>query len=62
MHDELLKASEVAKLIHISVRTVWKWTSVGILPRPFRLGHITRWRKRDIEKYLGGCRKPRSTG
>jgi excisionase family DNA binding protein len=60
MDQELLKASEVADRLGIHVRTVWKWTAEGELPAPFRLGRITRWRRRDVDAYLNvrQCRVP----
>lgn len=56
MTKDLLKASEVAQRLGIGVRTVWKWTALGELPAPFRLGRITRWRRRDIHRYLAARR------
>lgn len=52
MNRDLLKAREVAERVGISIRTVWQWTSAGLLPAPFRLGRVTRWRTRDIHEYL----------
>jgi predicted DNA-binding transcriptional regulator AlpA len=52
MEKDLLKASEVAALLHISQRTVWKWSALGILPSPFRLGRVVRWRGREVERIL----------
>jgi excisionase family DNA binding protein len=58
MAADLLTAREVAERLGISIRTVWIWTSHGILPAPFRRGRITRWRARDITDYLSACQRP----
>ena len=57
MTPDLLNAREVAKRLRISIRTVWRWTAAGILPSPFRLGRITRWRAQDITEHLNTCRR-----
>jgi predicted DNA-binding transcriptional regulator AlpA len=48
----LLTAAEVAKLLAISPRQVWKLKSQNILPEPIRLAGSTRWRKIDLDLLL----------
>jgi predicted DNA-binding transcriptional regulator AlpA len=56
----MLSAVEVACWLSINVRTVWRWTSRGILPRPHRLGRrSTRWRAGDIQKFLDDLQQRR---
>jgi excisionase family DNA binding protein len=58
MEADLLRARDIAARLDISLPTVWKWTASGQLPAPFRVGRVTRWRKRDIERYLQSrCRR-----
>lgn len=54
---ELLRAADVAKLLAVSTRTVWRLRDAGQLPRPLRLGggHLIRWRRSDIETFIGGA-------
>jgi excisionase family DNA binding protein len=64
MDKELLRAREVADRLGIHLRTVWRWTAEGELPAPFRLGHTTRWRRRDIDAFLNARQRhlsPRQT-
>ena len=54
----LLTVADVAKLLRIGQRTVWRLASragggSGPFPRPVRIGgKIIRWRWQDVEKYL----------
>ena len=54
----LLTARDIARVLGISERTLWRLVSKsrgghGGFPKPLRLGgHAVRWRWQDIEKYL----------
>ena len=54
----LLTAGEVARVLSIGERTVWRMVSrsragSGSFPKPIRIGgKIARWRWRDVEEYL----------
>lgn len=50
----LLTVDEVAHLLGISVRSVWRLTSGGELPGPITLGRSKRWARRTIEDYVAG--------
>ena len=51
MHDDkqLLRVTEVAKILELGVATIWRLTRQGQLPAPIRIGGSTRWRRADIE-------------
>jgi len=49
---KLLKASEVADLLGIAERTVWRYRSSGELPAPVSIGGATRWRLTDIQAFI----------
>lgn len=52
----LVKATEVAELLGVSTRTLWRLLSEGRLPQPVRLGGNTRWRLADVESWIAnGC-------
>lgn len=53
MIPDLLTVRDVARRLSISERTVWRWTSLGLLPLPVHPhARSTRWRSADIERYL----------
>jgi excisionase family DNA binding protein len=52
-HEKFLTAREVADRLRIGLRTVWRWTKLGALPAPLRLGtRIVRWRAADIAEII----------
>ncbi len=52
----LVTSAELAKLLHISTRTLWRMKSSGQLPDPLRLGGAVRWRMEEIQKWIAdGC-------
>jgi excisionase family DNA binding protein len=54
----LLTVSQVAKLFQVRTRTIWKWRSSGSLPEPLKNERTVRWKKSDIDEWIGnGCPK-----
>lgn len=52
----LITAGELARMLHISTRTLWRMKSAGQLPPPLRLGGAVRWRVEEIRKWIAdGC-------
>ena len=47
-----LDATEVAQLLGISKRTVYRLLDAGQIPKPIKLGNATRWRRSDIELFV----------
>ncbi len=47
----LLTVREVALLLSVSTRTVWRLVSAGELVRPVALGSVARWRRGDVEAF-----------
>lgn len=59
-----MTVAEVAELLDVCERTVWRWAAIGVLPEPVHLpapkGQVrwTRWRRADIDAYLApGARR-----
>ena len=46
--DPLLTAREGAELIQVSVPTFWRWVSKKILPKPVKLGGMSRWPQSEL--------------
>ena len=56
---ELITASQLADLLNISERTLYRLKSSGQLPRPIHLGGSVRWRLTDIRDWIDkGCPVP----
>ena len=52
----LLSVKDLAKVLAISVRTVWRLRSAGKLPSPVLVDSSCRWVERDIERWINlGC-------
>ena len=52
----LIAAGEVARLLNVSKRTLWRLLSAGKVPAPVRLGSAVRWRRDELEQWiLQGC-------
>ncbi|MGO9597026.1 MAG: helix-turn-helix transcriptional regulator [Isosphaeraceae bacterium] len=52
----LLNAEEVAAMLGVSERTLWRLLSAGRVPKPVRFGRSTRWRLADVEEWINrGC-------
>jgi excisionase family DNA binding protein len=48
---QLLSAKELAEILSLSVRTIWRLRSAGKLPKPLVIGGSIRWRQSDIEQW-----------
>lgn len=52
----LLRVDEVAQLLGLSERSVWRMQSAGRLPSGVRLAGSIRWRRAEIEAWVdAGC-------
>ena len=60
MGIELLDVKDVARLLKLSRRQVWRLRSAGEIPQPIKIGNSVRWNRTDIERWLdslkGGSR------
>ncbi|HBO44981.1 MAG TPA: hypothetical protein DD670_13840 [Planctomycetaceae bacterium] len=53
---ELIDTKEVARMLGLSPRTVWRFNDAGRLPKPVKLGTLVRWPRKQIEAWLAaGC-------
>lgn len=60
-----LSAEEVAGLLNIGVRTVWRHRQAGKIPPPISIGGLTKWQRLDIEDWIrdqkSGAARPRNS-
>ena len=58
----LITATDLAQMMQISVRTLWRLVSAGQVVEPIRIGGNTRWRLKEVEQWIvDGCPSPSST-
>jgi prophage regulatory protein len=54
--SRLIGIDELAQLLDLSKRTIWRLRSAGQLPEPVRLGSAVRWRLDQVKKWIAdGC-------
>jgi len=52
----LISAEQLAELLQISTRTLWRLLSTGKLVTPVHLGGSTRWRLEQVQNWIEkGC-------
>jgi predicted DNA-binding transcriptional regulator AlpA len=51
-----ISARDLAGMLDVSLRQVWRLNSAGKLPRPIRLGGSVRWGRQEImDWFAAGC-------
>lgn len=55
--DPLLKATEVAEMLNISVTSIYRRMADGTLPKPIKFGTLSRWSKADIARAVETARE-----
>ena len=54
--DTLITADDLAKMLKLSERTLWRLLSGGKIPEPVRIGGSTRWRLAEVQEWIAqGC-------
>lgn len=48
----LMTARELATLLRVSTRTLWRLRSAGALPQPVRFGGTVRWRHDEVRAWI----------
>ncbi len=54
--DGLLTVRDLAKLLKVSVRNVWRMRASGRIPPPLKIGGSVRFDRQDIEDWLQGLK------
>lgn len=55
----LICADELARMLQVSTRTLWRLLSSGQLIQPIKLGGSTRWRLEEVRRWIErGCPAP----
>jgi predicted DNA-binding transcriptional regulator AlpA len=54
--DRLINARQFARMLQVSLRTLWRLVSAGKAPQPIKLNGNTRWLKSAVLAWLkAGC-------
>lgn len=48
----MLSVAEVATLLNVSKRHVWRLKSAGKLPQPIKVGRAVRWTQESIATFI----------
>ena len=46
---DLLTDREAAAALDCSRSTLWRWAGNGTVPKPIKIGGLTRWRRTDLD-------------
>ena len=52
MTNRLLSDREAAELMNCGKSTIWRWASEGVIPRPLKIGGMSRWKMSDLEAVI----------
>lgn len=50
---QLLTDAEVAAMLGLGRSSIWRHVRNGTLPKPITIGGSTRWRRHDLEAFIG---------
>ena len=54
--DTLLRDKEVAAQLRVSIPTVWRRVKDGTIPRPLKIGSLSRWQQSDISAVINAAK------
>lgn len=57
--DTLLRDKEVAAQLRVSIPTVWRRVKDGTIPRPLKIGSLSRWQQSDISAVINAAKAQR---
>ena len=55
----LLDVKSVAALLQSSPATIWRRVNDGTMPRPIRIGGMTRWARDEIDAVIDRAKRAR---
>ena len=56
----LLTVQQVAKLLQVSPRSVWRLRSAGEIPEPVKIGGMSRWPRSEISAVIERAKAERA--
>ncbi|WP_208180025.1 DNA-binding protein [Sinorhizobium medicae] len=58
--DPLLTAREGAKVLQVSIPTFWRRVADGTVPKPVKIGALSRWPRSEIVAVIEQAKAARS--
>lgn len=58
--DPLLTDREAAAVLGVSKPTFWRWARLGTIPKPVKLGGLSRWPRSEILEVIERAKIARS--
>jgi len=53
---QLITANDLARLLNVGIRSIWRMNNAGHIPLPIRLGHSVRWNTAEVYAWMNaGC-------
>jgi len=60
MTNQLISDLEAAKLLGCGRSTLWRWAANGTIPKPLKIGGMSRWKYSDFEAIIAKAETDRS--
>ena len=57
--DTLISVRDAASALGCSIATVWRRAADGSIPKPIKLGGMTRWSKAEIDAFIEQAKSQR---
>ncbi|WP_175869560.1 helix-turn-helix transcriptional regulator [Bartonella gabonensis] len=58
-NEPLLTVRESAKILNISISTLWRRVADGSLPKPLKIGSLARWLQSDLDDVIEKAKNQR---
>jgi excisionase family DNA binding protein len=52
MPKTMFSDRDVAEFLACSRSTIWRWVEAGVLPKPIKIGGVSRWKLEDLEAVI----------
>ena len=50
--NQLLSGEQIAKMLNVHSKTIYRWMEKGEFPQAVRFGHQYRWREAEVNKWI----------
>jgi len=50
--NQLLSGEQIAKMLNVHSKTIYRWMEKGEFPQAVRFGHQYRWRATEVDQWI----------